>query len=385
MAVSREAQRRRHLIAAGVCLGLAVAAKWSGLYLALFYGVVAGIQMVRRRAIRQPAAALAGVLTLAAFVFLMVNPLFPAYFADYRDRFLLETRIQRFGHVGRVQDGWLDYLSSSTPACDMPWLSTSLLFNMGPLLAGCALAGVLFAFRRRAFVPALHAVYVLLYLLLTSAPGHVKTPRYLAPILPSLFLLAAWLVDGFCARPAAPRRRLVFAVAGALLLAVPLGKSVSFVARARRPTTCERAEAWIRAKIPPDAGLFVSPFFLNNLDRLPNPKLYLAEVGTRQARLPGDPRANAELAPIYHPAMLDGLRAEGVRYVVTNSWFDDFFLPFPENRRWFPRSVEAYAAWRRRLAAESRWVWSIRARDAGCLGPDIEVYRLSPAGAADRR
>lgn len=385
--VARESPRKRGWIAAGVFLGLAVASKWTGLYLVFFYAAAAAVQIARARpvvrrmaTVAMPAAAAPAI---GALVFLIVNPYFPAYWAEYRDRFRLEILIQRYGHVGRVQYGWTDWLWSSTPACDMPWLSTSLPGTLGWPAAIAALAGAvaaILAIRRGRSAAAMHVLYVVLFLAMISAPGHVKAPRYLGPVLPSLFILAAIAVERLCARLPASRRRAAWLAAGALLVAGPLAASSAVALRARRPMTGQQAEAWIAANVARDAKLMIAPFFLDNLGQLDRPALFLSGVGARQARIPDDPRSNCELAPIYHAGLIDELRAEGTGYVVANSWFDDFFLPWPENERWFPRSVENYAQWRARLESEGERVWSIRAREAGCLGPDIEVFRLRAAG-----
>lgn len=377
-----ENPRPKCLLGAGVFLGLAIATKWTGLYLGVFYVILAAIRILRRKPPLRELSRLGVALAIAVVVFLAVNPRFIPHSAEYAQSLSLEAQIQKYGQIGRVQLGWLDYLISSTPTLEMPWLSTSLLYSMGPALMVAALAGLVLALVRRSPpVLALHALYAGIYLALIVGPGHLKAIRFLAPVLPSLFILAAGAVDAFSGWFPAVRRRSVFMVATLLLVTFPLVKSIRYVFAARLPMTPVLAENWIREHLGDETGLCISPFFLDNLlVALPHKPFLMAHMGQRQYRLPDNPAFNAELRPIYAPGLLDALRSKGIRYFVCNSWFDSAFLPVPENRRWFPLATAAYASWRQRLEAEGELVWLVRAKDLGCLGPDIEIWRLDRMG-----
>jgi 4-amino-4-deoxy-L-arabinose transferase-like glycosyltransferase len=379
-----ENPRPKCVLGAGVFLGLAIATKWTGLYLGGFYVILAAIRILRRKAPLRELSRLGVALVIAAVVFLVVNPWFISNYAKYAQRLSLEAQIQKYGQIGRIQLGWLDYLISSTPTCEMPWLSTSLLYSMGPALTVAALAGLVLALvRRNPPALALHALYAGIYVALIVGPGRLKAIRFLAPVLPSLFILAAGAVDACGARFPAARRRAVFVVATLLLVTIPFVKSIRYVFAARLPMTPVLAENWIREHLGDETGLCLSPFYLNNLlETLPHKPFIMANMGQRKYRLPDNPAANVELNPFYAPGLLDALRSKGIHYFVCNSWFDSAFLPVPENRRWFSLATTAYAGWRQRLEAEGELVWSVRAKDLGCLGPDIEIWRLDRSPGA---
>ncbi len=70
----------------------------------------------------------------------------------------------------------------------------------------------------------------------------------------------------------------------------------------------------------------------------------------------------------------------GIQYVVLSSYFEGALSDTEENRRWFPKTVAAYRAFRERLAGEAGRLFQVRGYGEGRLGPDIEVYRLRPGG-----
>ena len=54
----------------------------------------------------------------------------------------IESAVQRYGQLGHVQLGRFDYLWSGTVTPEQPWLSTSLLGNLGPLVSAAAFVAV---------------------------------------------------------------------------------------------------------------------------------------------------------------------------------------------------------------------------------------------------
>ena len=75
------------------------------------------------------------------------------------------------------------------------------------------------------------------------------------------------------------------------------------------------------------------------------------------------------------------MRKSGIEYVVLSSYFEGAISDTEENRRWFPKTVAAYRAFRERLAGEADLLFQVRGYDEGRLGPDIEVYRLHPSAS----
>jgi hypothetical protein len=85
-----------------------------------------------------------------------------------------------------------------------------------------------------------------------------------------------------------------------------------------------------------------------------------------------------ERDPIYYPGLVDELLANGVAYLVLNSYYEGAFSPVPENLRWFPRSVEEYRGFMERVREKAEPVYSVRGLSEGRFGPDIAVWRFTP-------
>src|SRR5262249_18617216 len=104
------------------------------------------------------------------------------------------------------------------------------------------------------------------------------------------------------------------------------------------------------------------------------------EVGPRLYGLPPGVGLSPERSPLYGPELVESFRRAGVEYVVINSYFDGAFADVPENVRFFPTSVERYAAFLARLRETADVVHEEIGWDAGRLGPDIQIWRLRTTG-----
>jgi hypothetical protein len=375
--LSRETLRRRDFVLAGVFLGLAVGTKFSGLYLAPFLVLAAILQWRRSGAGPPPWRDLvAGSLTALA-VLVMTTPWIVPEFTKYWEYFQGEMTLQQFGQVGRVQLGFTDYLFSRTATWEQPWLGTSLLSNEGAavLLAGGVAVAVALS-TRFGHGPLIHALFVVLYLAVISRPGHLKAIRFLIPILPSLFILCGWIVEKSVAGLPRSARGAAAMAAGIILLVVPATKSVQYMAMVGQPLTNAHARMWILNNIQAHETVLVAPFFTNNLFDLTQESLELEGAGSLLYRMPGDPKKNAELTHMYRPGLIGEFKARGAGYFVANSYFNDAFLSSPENRRWFPQTVAAYAAFVSELERETDLVYSVQGLKEGRLGPDIHIYRI---------
>lgn len=375
--LAREKPRLRHLLLAGVFLGLAAGTKFTGLYLAAFIALAIAIHSVRSRALAFPASGVAICAVLALLVLVVTTPWIFARFGQYGDRFAFELQIQRHGQIGRVQNGFFDYFISATPTWEMPWLGTSILYTDGLFILIAGLAGCLGALSGRfGAAPLLHSLYVLLYLALACRPGALKAVRFLAPILPSLYIAAAFAVERSL-RFVPPRARTpLFGAAALLLLFIPARRSLDYAAMTRREPTEIQTARWIGANIPKNSALFVAPLFLNNLDPDAYRIAHIPEAGMRQYRVPGKPPCNTELAPIYDARLMADLADGGVQYVITNSYYDDAFSPVRENLSWFPRSTAGYRAWLAELHRRGRLLHEIKGYSARHPGPDVRIYQL---------
>ncbi len=366
----------RRALVAGALSGLAVGSKFTGLLLlpVAAIGAVADAPSWTTR-LRRLALWTAAV----GVVFTLTTPLFWAHAPRYLERLAAEATIQRCGQIGRVQGGWLDYLTSTTPTWEQPWLGTSLATTEGWIVVVAAVAGIAIAIgdRRRPMI--LIAAGALAYLALIAGPGRIKAIRFLLPVLPLLQVLAGLAVARAVAWARPRFQPLLVAALAALLAAAPLTVTVDSLLLTTSPTTNRIAEEWVGEHLVPGTKTLLSPFFVANLGRTALTPLSLPNVGARQYGRPEGSGPSPERDPIYSAAVVDQAIAAGIEVVVLNSWFDDAFTPVAENLRYFPRSVAAWQEFRARLAERGRLLVRIEGYRAGRLGPDIEIWRLEAA------
>lgn len=373
--LAHEPSRLLAYAVAGLLGGLAVGTKYTGGYLLILLcltSLYVGYQTQQRRTAFGGAAV--GLL-VALLVFLCTTPWFLPLFLSYSKRFLLELEIQKFGASGGIQYGYFDYLISSTVQSTEPWLSSSMLWNVGPILllvGGTAcLCGLSFRFGFSVF---LYSLYIVLYLFLISGPGRLKAYRFLLPILPVFFVLTAWGVERVFLRWRCSR--FVEGMVITVLLAYPFSRTLLYIARTRTPTTNQIAYAWAKQHIPPDAKVFLSPLYTTNLRQLSFKTYVIPYVGIRQYRLPPHVGMSPERDLFFHPAMIDAFVKNKISYVVLNSYFHGLFAPSPDNRRWFPQAIRAHDAFLQALKRRGKHILTIQGYKHGRLGPDISVYRL---------
>lgn len=367
----------RHYALAGLFSGLALGSKFNSLYLVPFIAL-ASILGPGRSSLRSSAPRIVAALAIAIVVFTLTTPFFWVEAGEYLDRMKLEAQIQRHGQIGRIQGGWLDYLFSSTPTWEQPWLGTSFLGNLGPAGLVVLLLALAAALSGRGGRGALVcALWVLVYVVLITGPGRLKAYRFLMPVLPVAYVLIAWAVEQALRRWAPWRLRPVLATVGVVaLLAQPVLLAGMHVVSCSGPLTNQIAAKWMDDHLPTGARVLVSPLFIENLVDLDFEVFSIVNAGPRQYRLPEGVGLSGERDPVYSEEMVDQLRLRGVGFVVLNSYFDGALAPIPENRRYFPRSVRAFREFRVALEREAALVFSVRGRSAGRLGPDIMIYQF---------
>ncbi|MCE5231041.1 glycosyltransferase family 39 protein [bacterium] len=369
--LARENAGLKHLFLAGVFLGLAIGTKFTGLFLAGWMLVAIAAVSVRSRKLAWPVEGLLICALLAFIALIVTTPFLLTRFALYWQRFAFELQIQRFGQIGRVQYGFFDYFISSTPTWEMPWLGTSILYTDGAVILGLGVIGCMIALSGRfGNAPLLHALYVLMYLALICRPGSLKAIRFLAPILPSFYIMAAWALER------AAKKKCVWAFGAVAMLAFPIYKSLDYLLMTRCELTQVGVARWMQAHVPKNSAVFVSPFFLENLEKLGYRTVHVPEAGSRQYRVLGNVRFNTELMPIYDAQFVDDLANMGVRYVVTNSYFDAAFSDVRENRRWFQNSTAAFQGYLDNLKRRGKLVFEIEGQSKRRIGPDVRVYQL---------
>ena len=375
--------RLLHCTGAGLLVGLAIGTKFSGVYgaLALVFGGVLAVRQGLRAWKAAAGVAVGGVIALVTF--LATTPWFLTNLPVFRMAIEVQAEAQRYGQIGHVQSSFFDYLVSPTVTVEQPWLASSLLYNLGPLVLVAGLAATLAALagrlprHARPRLPArLLGVYLVLFYVGVAGAGHAKLIRYLAPVLPVFSVLAGVGVARLLSERRAPRSALAWPLVAAALLAWPLARTAPYLAAASRPMTNELAAAWTRTNLPAGASVLLSPFYLDNLRRPDLHILNLKGAATTQYRLTTSIGVDTEQRPLYRPELVDSAREAGIEYVLLNSYFEGSIYDTEENRRWFPKTVAAYAAFRERLEHEAELVFSVRGQDEGRLGPDVHVYRL---------
>jgi hypothetical protein len=364
--------------AAGAACGLAAGAKWTGTFAAPAIAVAAVATAWRERS----AGRLVRIATVsagsAALALLATTPFLLGSWPAYQRELGVVAAVQRVGEIGCVQLGPLDYLLSRTPTWHQPWLGTSLTADLGlPALLFAAGGLVLAASGRLGFAGGLYAATAVAFLASISGTGRLKAIRFVLPAVPLLAALAGAAAER-ALPPAVRRRPLVWLAVGAALIALPVHRSLEYVAALQRPSTNALAREWMRAHVPPGSIVFVGPFYTDDFFRLPFRFQWLRGVGARIYRLPPGAGASPERNPIYAPDLVDALRQAGVEYVVLNSYFDAAFTRVPENERFFPVAVASYEAFQARLAREAERILARPGWRERRVGPDIDVWRLRP-------
>jgi 4-amino-4-deoxy-L-arabinose transferase-like glycosyltransferase len=379
VAISPQPSRRNWLIA-GALVGLAAGTKFSGACIGPTIVLAAIVNGVRTRQWKFAARDAALVCVAAVLAFWLTTPRFPWDASEYLTRLRYEGDVQRFGQIGHVQFGWFDYWLSHTVTPEQPWLSTSMLGNLGPVVLLTLLVALLLALAGRAGQGGvIVGLYMVSYLAIITGPGHLKAARFLLPILPALFALVGWSCAELLTRVTAPRRRsLLAATMLVALVAWPAYRTLGYLALLRQPSTNTLIREWVTENVPQGAKFFASPFYVGDLWSLPIQPLTFSDAWRQQYRLPEEVGLSSERTPIYSPQVVAVMLQNGIEYVVLNSYFEDSLAPTPENLRWFPNSVAAYQAFRVALEARGERVAAIAGYTAGRYGPDITIYRLRP-------
>jgi len=363
-------------ILAGALTGIAVAAKYTAIYLLPWLALAAWMSESYRMTWvfwRKWGGSVAAAL--AAFI--ISNPMFLSHASTYLQRLSYELQLQHYGQIGRVQGGFVDYLLSWTPTWEQPWLGTSLASNLGPLLSVAFLVALIWAlFDRDSWRPRYLALFAIVYLIAISSPGRLKAYRFLLPILP-----VAYALIGRCFERSVRQGRFLrmaaVAILAVLLPVFPLFHSVRYAMATEQPLTNDLCRKWMAQSIREKSTVLLSPFFVSDLAQLPLEFRFLPDPGLRQYRLPEGIGPSPERNAIYYPELIDACRSDGINYIVLNSYFDAAFTPVPENLRYFPRSIEEYGSFLNRLKVEARLVYEVKGWSDGRLGPDITIYRLT--------
>ena len=333
-----ERGRRTDYVRVGVCLGLAVATKYTAALLAVLFAAAVLPALIaastRRTALlRSVQGAATGFV-----VFLVFNPFLPLSFGEFLDDFSFERSHMEEGHFGHD-------LSQSAFAFYAGHLVTAT--GVIGLAAVLAMAR---SVRRRDRLQGLLFLWIITYLVVIST-WTMRADRYLLPAVPAILAAGAiglqWLVQ----------RRRAWATA---LLAVGIAAYIApqsmalgeHYARVSAPNTRSQCRKWVEANVPERSLLAVEHY--TYFPRLDSPFNWVV-------RLPLATLDPEQTAGFYRPGWV-----ETFDYVFVSSSVSDRYR---EGRQRFPLHVEFYDHLEREWRLEKRFSPGV------AMGPEISIYR----------
>lgn len=391
-----ETSNRRWLLAAGALVGVAVAFKLPGgiglPVLLLAIATAPGQFSDLRRKFTD------GVLVTAAMFVTIVaispeNIIGIIHLAENFSNFLVSDATAQTTNDFSVED-----IYAVTIFHDTSYLSV-LLSDYHVVLNLFALAGMAVALWRRnrwAIVWTLSIVLFLTVLILSDRPGE---DRYLLPLVPASWLLAAWAIEVITRRWTP-----LVALALIVIVAPSMLKLVEQNYTWTRPDTRVLAKAWIEKNVPADAKILMDGMqyrFIMSPPLTPNTvavkrrvedAMEVAESGARLSR-----GVSGNMLELYAKAMVGmpgprydlhstvwGLAVEDLdyypaacfSYVVTSSAITNRFerQVYAES---YPESARFYAE----IRSDPRFtkVYSVEPVRWRVQGPEITVYRVASA------
>jgi 4-amino-4-deoxy-L-arabinose transferase-like glycosyltransferase len=238
-----------HYLVAGICIGLTASSKYNGGMIVLSL-IVAHFLHYGKASFKQPKLYLA--LLLCGIAFLATTPFAVLDFAEFMDDFSFEAQHYAIGHAGMEGNTLTWYLN--------------YMWNSGGGLYLLAVLGILYGSSSHPRETTLLLVFPVTYFAFISSFA-IRNNRTLLPLIPFLFLSAAWfLVDVFDRiRTWQPGlwQRLSSVVLVSLVIAVLAFPTSKMVEHTRRRTTVnsrETARIWINDNLPFGAKIAIEPY-----------------------------------------------------------------------------------------------------------------------------
>ena len=231
-------------IIAGVSIGLAIGTKYTAAFLLipLFFAHVLSLKK-HKKSIQKcviDRKIIMGVL-MAGLFFFVASPFCLIDFRSFWRDFSYEHRHMNVGHLNIADGGfsWFDYLV------------VSLKRSMGIPLQVLSVCGVLFACYKHNRKDLILLCFPVLYFLVVGSWA-MRADRYLLPIIPFLFILAARLLhDGiYSIRLKQPVKNSLFAASALILIVGPGIRIANMQSQRMRSDTRTIAKHWIEENIP---------------------------------------------------------------------------------------------------------------------------------------
>lgn len=248
MAAMVASPSRWRYVFAGIAVGLAASAKYTGAILVV--PLLVAHLFARRRA---PATAswggLAAALALAAAAFALTSPYVLLDFHAFRADLVLERTHMRLGHFGGGHEAAWRFYAGRLGSTLAGW----------PMLVFAAVGMWISALWRRRGWAVVSAAFVFAYAA-SICTWAVHTDRYALPLLPVLAVFAAvglsWSIERFV--PA--RARAVAAVAGVVVMLLPMAPQVQAHLERMKTDSRDIALEWIERNVPPGSLVVTEPY-----------------------------------------------------------------------------------------------------------------------------
>lgn len=243
----RRPTRGRYVVA-GVVVGLAASAKYTGAVLIL--SVLAAHLVARRETRAVPVRWSFAVVSIvaAAVAFFATSPYVVLDMATFIRHISVEQYHMQTGHFGLVESAsWADYLRWSVGGA-LGW--PTLILGLSGL--------VLFTFIRRHGWAIVLTAFIIPYAVVVGS-WSMRAERYLLPLVPALIVFAVALLPElgrlrFVSRAGA-HARVGFAAIASLVMLAPLAAALPGHLERAEPDSRTLARQWIEANVP--AGSFI--------------------------------------------------------------------------------------------------------------------------------
>ena len=250
---------------AGLCIGLASSAKYTGAFLIL---VLVGVHLLKSSTFEQAWQSfkeryLIFALGLSAVVFFTLNPYIILNWEQFKQDFSFEQYHVSYGHLGVVSSkSTIGYYLGDV----LPW-SFGWVFSLG------ILATIIYILFRREKKDLLLLIYPFIYLLIVSTWA-MRAERYILPIFPALILIGSvgigrfteWVV-GYIQRqkkdnisPSSSLSNIILICAGLLIVIQPAMNNYQYLRSIGLPDTRAITNDWIQKNLKPGSAIATGPY-----------------------------------------------------------------------------------------------------------------------------
>lgn len=348
-----DAPSMRRQIAAGVAVGLSIASRYFLAVTAFALAAVDLILILHRNREERSASLWWGIafgMLAIPIAFLVANPALPFHWQQALRDLTSEARVEHLGADGFTPLGNLGfYLTIALPTA-FRWPLTLLAF-----------AGAILTALRGSLKARLLLLWLLLFLILISIPA-LHWDRWIIPGLPVLALFSAAALEWIVLRVASgfrqPQRNALFAAVAALVLALPLWRTVLYDVSLLGQNTRLEARDWMETHLPPGSTVLQETYGAP-----------LEGIDTLESEEVGDLYTFGASQPINGEAQQEAKDAKDALYLVASSYIYERYYSAPDR---YPEAIAYYD----RLFSEGELIAEFTP-DWRSNGPTLRIYRVS--------